>query len=794
MPCRSAGDCRDRARTHPARCRRLRANHHPMPSFSLNPPPFPLASPLLPPTSTDAPWQRLWGALLNAAAMVALVIAATFVLVGLFYCDPSPALPCSPLTQNVTPRSPLLSRSPPLLVPSPPPTTPSTSTDAPWQRLWGALLNAAAMVALVTAATFVLVGLFYCGCARCIWGYMGFSGFVIFAGLGGTLAVQLIQVRLHGDGLVGGVVLVGLFYCGCARCIWGYMDFSGFVMFARLGDTLAVQLIQSSSATCPSSSPTPTSLPSVLLSSPSASFTHTSAFPPLSPHPSPSPPIPPIPSVPLSHPRPFLPPQRFSIPIDIITFSLLLYNLSVVGVLAVFFCRMPIFLTQSYLVAVGAIVAFWFSSLPEWTTWMVLIAMSLYDLYAVLTPGTCISREPSNRTPQVYEDIPALIYEAGVVHPSTLPLLFPPIPSPPPHPSVGPLKLLLDIVMERDEDIPALILITFSSLFHLASPLPFPPLMHSHTPVLRLGPLKLLLDIAMERDEDIPALIYEARPPPMPFAAPPPLCPPPRLLTPTRPLPSGQSLLSGPSLPPPPHSHSTMPTRPGHPPLSSLSTSSSSSSFPPSLSPSTASNPSPSGTTFRPANSTAGAGSTLVPNTALGQADGGGGSGGDGMTGGAVGSSAGGSRRTRVRGQFERRLQQQGSGAIGAASGGGGGRTFAGQLSAFVASAAAAAATSALRLTGAPREDERLGGDRGEGRRGRGVEDEAGAAQGAAEGGGEGRAGEQVALGLGEWVERSPCRLPSRVGWWKGEGGGEEGWWGEWGGVGRRKQWRLWFE
>ncbi|CAI5976696.1 unnamed protein product [Closterium sp. NIES-64] len=348
------------------------------------------------------------------------------------------------------------------------------STDAPWQRLWGALLNAAAMVALVTAATFVLVGLFYCGCARCIWGYMGFSGFVIFAGLGGTLAVQLIQ--------------------------------------------------------------------------------------------------------------------RFSIPIDIITFTLLLYNLSVVGVLAVFFCRMPIFLTQSYLVAVGAIVAFWFSSLPEWTTWMVLIAMSLYDLYAVLTP---------------------------------------------------------------------------------------------------VGPLKLLLDIAMERDEDIPALIYEARPPPMPIAPPPPLRPPSRLLTPTRPVPSGHSLHSGPSLPLPPHSHATMPTRPGHPPLSSLSTSSSSSSFPPSLSPSTASNPSPSGTAFRPTNSTAG--STPVPNTALGHVtDRGGGSGGDGMMGGVVGSGAGGSRRTRVRGQFERRLQQQSSiadGAIGAATGAasgggsaGGERTFAGQL------------------------------------------------------------------------------------------------------------------
>ncbi|CAI5462260.1 unnamed protein product [Closterium sp. Yama58-4] len=195
------------------------------------------ALPFPSPTSTDAPWQRLWGALLNAAAMVALVTAATFVLVGLFYCCPVDS-PCA--NQPVPPLLSSFHRPPPSLFAA------HTSTDAPWQRLWGALLNAAAMVALVTAATFVLVGLFYCGCARCIWGYMGFSGFVIFAGLGGTLAVQLIQVsvRVAGMGLCMWVGLVNLFYCGCARCIWGYMGFSGFVIFAGLGGTLAVQLIQ----------------------------------------------------------------------------------------------------------------------------------------------------------------------------------------------------------------------------------------------------------------------------------------------------------------------------------------------------------------------------------------------------------------------------------------------------------------------------------------------------------------------------------------------------------------------
>ncbi|CAI6004626.1 unnamed protein product [Closterium sp. NIES-65] len=648
------------------------------------------------------------------------------------------------------------------------------STDAPWQRLWGALLNAAAMVALVTAATFVLVGLFYCGCARCIWGYMGFSGFVIFAGLGGTLAVQLIQVRLHravlvvlcswgcagGAMLMGlcwwcyahGAVLVGLFYCGCARCIWGYMGFSGFVIFAGLGGTLAVQLIQHSACGATWAWAGGAVLVGLFYCGCARciwGYMGSSGF---------------VIFAGLGGTLAVQLIQRFSIPIDIITFALLVYNLSVVGVLAVFFCRMPIFLTQSYLVAVGAIVAFWFSSLPEWTTWMVLIAMSLYDLYAVLTPGNpnfstfWFSSLPERTTWMIL--IAMSLYDLyavltpGMWHSSYTSQNVP----------VGPLKLLLDIAMERDEDIPALPQFTVS--IHL---LPSPPLSYP------MGPLKLLLDIAMERDEDIPALIYEARPPPMPFAPPPPIRPPPRLLTPTRPLPSSHSLPSGPTLPLPPLSHPTMPTRLGHPPLSS-SPSSSSSSFPPSLSPSTASNPSPSGTTFRATNSTAGTSSALVPNTALGQADGGGGSGGDGMTGGAVGSGACGSRRTRVRGQFERRLQQQGSGAIGAASGGGsgggGGRTFAGQLSAFVASAAAAAATSALRLTAAQGGDERLGGERGEGRRGRGVE-----------GGGEREEGEIEGMPL---LSRGVAIPPD------GAGGGRSG--GERGGEGQQRRSGEWSE
>lgn len=71
--------------------------------------------------------------------------------------------------------------------------------------------------------------------------------------------------------------------------------------------------------------------------------------------------------------------QYFSIPVDCFTFLLLLFNFTVVGVLAVFMSKMAIFVTQGYLVVIGMLVAYWFTLLPEWTTWMLLVAMSLYD-------------------------------------------------------------------------------------------------------------------------------------------------------------------------------------------------------------------------------------------------------------------------------------------------------------------------------------------------------------------------------------------------------------------------------
>lgn len=78
--------------------------------------------------------------------------------------------------------------------------------------------------------------------------------------------------------------------------------------------------------------------------------------------------------------------QRLHAHIDIFSFLFVLYNFAVVGVLSLFYLAVPITLKQGYLVVTGVVTAYIFTWIPAWTTWMVLIAMSLYDLAAVLSP------------------------------------------------------------------------------------------------------------------------------------------------------------------------------------------------------------------------------------------------------------------------------------------------------------------------------------------------------------------------------------------------------------------------
>lgn len=103
--------------------------------------------------------------------------------------------------------------------------------------------------------------------------------------------------------------------------------------------------------------------------------------------------------------------QHFSIPVDSITCFILMFNFTIVGVMSLFSSGIPIFVRQGYMVALGIFVAAWFTKLPEWTTWALLVALALYDLVAVLAPGgplKILVELAQSRD----EELPALVYEA----------------------------------------------------------------------------------------------------------------------------------------------------------------------------------------------------------------------------------------------------------------------------------------------------------------------------------------------------------------------------------------------
>lgn len=110
--------------------------------------------------------------------------------------------------------------------------------------------------------------------------------------------------------------------------------------------------------------------------------------------------------------------QVYRLPLDVVSYSLLFYNFAVVGVLAVFYQRgLPSQLTGGYLICISVTMA-WIllRYLPEWTCWVLLAVLALYDLCAVLTP--CGPLKWLVRIMQTRsEPLPGLLYEARFANP-----------------------------------------------------------------------------------------------------------------------------------------------------------------------------------------------------------------------------------------------------------------------------------------------------------------------------------------------------------------------------------------
>eukprot|EP01102_Stenamoeba_stenopodia_P012980 TRINITY_DN4148_c1_g1_i1.p1 TRINITY_DN4148_c1_g1~~TRINITY_DN4148_c1_g1_i1.p1 ORF type:complete len:427 (-),score=75.53 TRINITY_DN4148_c1_g1_i1:62-1342(-) len=104
--------------------------------------------------------------------------------------------------------------------------------------------------------------------------------------------------------------------------------------------------------------------------------------------------------------------QGYNIPFDWISFSFLVWNFSVGGLMSIFWYG-PMKVQQGYLIIVSVLLAVFFTKLPEWTTWAILAGVAIYDLFAVLCPRgplkVLVETAQERREP-----IPALLYSGSL--------------------------------------------------------------------------------------------------------------------------------------------------------------------------------------------------------------------------------------------------------------------------------------------------------------------------------------------------------------------------------------------
>ncbi|OUM61244.1 hypothetical protein PIROE2DRAFT_26603, partial [Piromyces sp. E2] len=98
----------------------------------------------------------------------------------------------------------------------------------------------------------------------------------------------------------------------------------------------------------------------------------------------------------------------YNIPIDILTTIFIIWNVVVVGLVVVFW-RGPLRIQQYYLVFVSSLMAYSLTQFNEWTTWIILVLLAIWDLVAVLCPFGPL-RLLLKHSEENQQEIPALLY------------------------------------------------------------------------------------------------------------------------------------------------------------------------------------------------------------------------------------------------------------------------------------------------------------------------------------------------------------------------------------------------
>jgi len=107
--------------------------------------------------------------------------------------------------------------------------------------------------------------------------------------------------------------------------------------------------------------------------------------------------------------------QIYNLPVDKLTYFLVLWNFAAVGILSIFYGKgVPKFVSQGYLIFTSVILAWHLSFFDDVMAWSLLFMLALYDLCAVLTPCGPLKALVNLMSRENAPEMPGLLYEADL--------------------------------------------------------------------------------------------------------------------------------------------------------------------------------------------------------------------------------------------------------------------------------------------------------------------------------------------------------------------------------------------